>query len=82
VLSGLYMPLDLLTIVWLRRRSFMRLLAWFANFYQIPAYRRRGGRPRKLQHHHQVLGLKLVFYRDSMGQKGLCFKFGPLPTTL
>ncbi|ETL45959.1 hypothetical protein L916_04075 [Phytophthora nicotianae] len=48
----------------------------------IPAYNRAGGRPRKLQHHHQVLGLVLAFYEGSMNYTLLCLAFGIPPATL
>ncbi|ETM52254.1 hypothetical protein L914_04088 [Phytophthora nicotianae] len=48
----------------------------------IPAYNRAGGRPRKLQHHHQVLGLVLAFYEGSMNYTLLRLAFGIPPATL
>ncbi|ETL30237.1 hypothetical protein L916_16765 [Phytophthora nicotianae] len=63
----------------LTRASFERLLDRFSLFYTIPVYNRTGGRPRKLQHHHQVLGLLLAFYVGSMKCRSLCLTFG-IPT--
>ncbi|EGZ16235.1 hypothetical protein PHYSODRAFT_506870 [Phytophthora sojae] len=64
------------------RHSFDRLLERFSTFYCIPRFRPKGGRPRKLQHHHQVLGLLLAFYVGSMQHKSLCSNFGVPPATL
>ncbi|KAL3667221.1 hypothetical protein V7S43_007456 [Phytophthora oleae] len=50
----------------LSRAAFTRLLVRFAEFYEIPRYNPKGGRPRKLQQHHQVLGLLLAYYLGSM----------------
>lgn len=63
-------------------RSFNRLLERFAQFYHIPRYTPKRGRPRKFQHHHQVLGLLMAFYVGSMGQKTLCSNFGIPNSTL
>jgi hypothetical protein len=38
------------------------MLDRFSQFYSLPGYNRKGGRPRKLRHHHQVLGLLMAFY--------------------
>jgi hypothetical protein len=72
----------LLTDVVRCRRSFERLLQRFAVFYSISQYRPKGGRPRKLQHHHHVLGLLLAFYVGSMQHKSLCSIFGVPHSTL
>jgi hypothetical protein len=64
------------------RRSFERHLQRFEICYSIPQYRQKGGRPRKLQHHHQVLGLLLAFYVGSMQHKSLCSIFGVPHSTL
>jgi hypothetical protein len=42
----------------------------------------QGGRPRKLQNHHQVLGVLLAFYVGSMQRLSLCKEFGVPPSTL
>ncbi|EGZ07391.1 hypothetical protein PHYSODRAFT_387892, partial [Phytophthora sojae] len=48
---------NFIKITSLCRRSFMRLLERFSMLYDIPGYNPKGGRPRKLQNHHQVLGV-------------------------
>lgn len=63
-------------------RSFVGLLRRFAQFYAIPGYRPKGGRPRKLQHHHQVLGVLLAFYVDAMDYSSLGSMFGVPQSTL
>ncbi|OWZ20756.1 hypothetical protein PHMEG_0004788 [Phytophthora megakarya] len=64
------------------RRSFRQLLDRFSLYYELQNYKPKGGRPRKLQHHHQVLGVLLAFYVGSMGSKDLCMKFGVPGSTL
>jgi hypothetical protein len=64
------------------RSSFERLLQRFEAFYWIPKYTPKGGRPRKLQHHHQVRGLLLAFYVGAMQHKSLCSIFGVPHSTL
>lgn len=49
-------------------------------YYEIPIYSTKGGRPRKLQHHHQVLGLLLAFYVGCEYRGRLCLMFGVPPT--
>ncbi|ETN13437.1 hypothetical protein PPTG_08267 [Phytophthora nicotianae INRA-310] len=73
---------NLINTTSLSRASFEQLLGRFALFYKIPAYNRAGGRPRKLQHYHQVLGLVLAFYEGSMNYTLLCLAFGIPPATL
>jgi hypothetical protein len=58
------------------------LLEQFRLFYHIPLYSPRGGRPMRLQFHHQVLGLLLAFYVGSMQRSSLCKEFGVPPSTL
>ncbi|KAE8982451.1 hypothetical protein PR001_g23726 [Phytophthora rubi] len=73
---------NLITTTSLSRGAFCDLLNRFASFYEIPSYYPRGGRPRKLQQHHQVLGLLLAFYVGSMQRASLCKEFGVPPSTL
>lgn len=63
------------------RASFSQLLIRFSNFYYMPSPACRG-RPPKLRYVHQVLGLLLCFYVDSMEQSTLCMLFGLPPSTL
>ncbi|KAE8966979.1 hypothetical protein PR003_g26302 [Phytophthora rubi] len=65
----------------LTRSAFNQLLQRFSRFYYIPRHTTRG-RPTKLNHHHQVLGLVLCFYVGSMEQSSLCMLFGAPPSTL
>ncbi|KAE8976750.1 hypothetical protein PR003_g14381 [Phytophthora rubi] len=65
----------------LTRSAFNQLLRRFSRFYYIPRHTTRG-RPTKLKHHHQVLGLVLCFYVGSMEQSSLCMLFGAPPSTL
>ncbi|ETN02259.1 hypothetical protein PPTG_16507 [Phytophthora nicotianae INRA-310] len=65
----------------LTRPTFNQLLRRFSRFYFIPRHNARG-RPPKLRHHHQVLGLLLSFYVGSMEQTTLCLVFGVPPSTL
>ncbi|KAE9275252.1 hypothetical protein PF001_g26673 [Phytophthora fragariae] len=65
----------------LTRSAFNQLLRRFSRFYYIPRHMTRG-RPTKLKHHHQVLGLVLCFYVGSMEQSSLCMLFGAPPSTL
>ncbi|KAF1773000.1 hypothetical protein GQ600_8606 [Phytophthora cactorum] len=60
----------------LHRQSFTLLLESFSLFFTITKYSPRGGRPRKLQHRHQVLGLLLSIYVGSMQNNALCMIFG------
>ncbi|KAF4033489.1 hypothetical protein GN244_ATG14565 [Phytophthora infestans] len=48
--------------------AFEQLLERFSQFYFIPVYNPAGGRPRRLQHHHQ--------------RSTLCSEFGVPPSTL
>ncbi|POM69056.1 Hypothetical protein PHPALM_14698 [Phytophthora palmivora] len=73
---------NFLTVTSLCRSSFCRLLERFSLFYHIPTFRAKGGRPVKMKHHHQVLGLLLAFYVGSMGHKTLCSNFGVPHSTL
>ncbi|EGZ19047.1 hypothetical protein PHYSODRAFT_501296, partial [Phytophthora sojae] len=73
---------NLLNVTSLTRSAFLRLLEQFTPFYNITTYSPRGGRPKKLRHHHQVLGLLMALYVGSMGQKALCIMFGVPPPTL
>ncbi|KAL3656646.1 hypothetical protein V7S43_018549 [Phytophthora oleae] len=73
---------NLITKTSLSRSPFTELLDRFSRFYDIPSFNPRGGRPRKLQHHHQVLGMLLCFYVDSMTRSQLCLMFGVPPATL
>ncbi|KAF4034340.1 putative DDE Tnp4 domain-containing protein [Phytophthora infestans] len=66
----------------LSRGAFEQPLERFSQFYIIPVYNPAGGRPRRLQHHHQVLGLLLAFYVGSMKRSTLCSEFGVPPSTL
>ncbi|KAF1774424.1 hypothetical protein GQ600_286 [Phytophthora cactorum] len=59
-----------------------RLLVQFSLCYEIRVYSPSGGRPRKLQHHHQVLGVLLAFYAGSTKRASLCLNFGILLSTL
>ncbi|EEY67241.1 uncharacterized protein PITG_04211 [Phytophthora infestans T30-4] len=52
--------LKLINMTSLSRRSFMLLMERFSLFYIIPTHYPKGGRPRKLQKIHQVLGLLLM----------------------
>ncbi|KAG3175356.1 hypothetical protein PC128_g17795 [Phytophthora cactorum] len=54
----------------------------FSLFFTITKYSQRGGRPRKLQHRHQVLGLVLSVYVGSMQNNALCMMFGVPFSTL
>ncbi|KAE9098266.1 hypothetical protein PF007_g16322 [Phytophthora fragariae] len=65
----------------LTRPAFHQLLKRFSSFYDIPGAGARG-RPPKLRHHHQVLGLVLCFYVGSMENSTLCMVFGVPPSTL
>ncbi|KAE9267140.1 hypothetical protein PR003_g31881 [Phytophthora rubi] len=73
---------NFITTTSLSRSAFCMLLERFAPFYEIPSRRPKGGRPRKLQLHHQVLGLLLAFYVGSMQRASLCKEFGVPPSTL
>ncbi|OWZ09060.1 hypothetical protein PHMEG_00018299 [Phytophthora megakarya] len=73
---------NLFTITSLGRKSFGLLMDRFALYYAIPLYRPKGGRPRKLQYHHQVFGLLLAFYVGSMEHKALCAMLGVPHSTL
>ncbi|KAE9266389.1 hypothetical protein PR003_g32141, partial [Phytophthora rubi] len=73
---------NFINVTSLCRQSFNRLLERFTMVYRIPRFRPRGGRPRKLQHEHQVLGLTLAFYVGSMQHKSLCSTFGDPHSTL
>ncbi|EGZ11531.1 hypothetical protein PHYSODRAFT_516812, partial [Phytophthora sojae] len=50
---------NMINVTSLSRALFNLLLSRFAPHYEIPIFYSKGGRPRKLQHHHQVLGLLL-----------------------
>jgi hypothetical protein len=65
----------------LTRSAFNTLLQRFREYYYI-APPLRVGRPNKFQHHHQALGLILVFYCDTIGIKNLCQIFGIPPATI
>ncbi|KAE8970186.1 hypothetical protein PR003_g28578 [Phytophthora rubi] len=73
---------NFLNVTSLCRRSFNRLLERFKLFYNIPRFSPKGGRPKKLQEHHQVLGLLMAFYVDSMQHKSLCSTIGLPHSTL
>ncbi|KAE9335372.1 hypothetical protein PR003_g13050 [Phytophthora rubi] len=73
---------NFITTTSLCRQSFCMLLQRFKAFYSLPIYRPKGGRPRRLQKHHQVLGLLLAFYVGSMQRTSLCKEFGVPPSTL
>ncbi|ETN14404.1 hypothetical protein PPTG_07460 [Phytophthora nicotianae INRA-310] len=45
----------------LTRSTFCMLLERFTPHYHIPQYSKEGGRPHRLKHHHQVVGLILCF---------------------
>eukprot|EP00644_Phytophthora_capsici_P016518 jgi/Phyca11/124112/e_gw1.52.337.1 len=73
---------NFLNLTSLTRASFCRLLERFSNFYHIPRYRPKGGRPPRLRHHHQVLGALLCFYVNSAQGGLLCLQFGAPPATM
>ncbi|EGZ26758.1 hypothetical protein PHYSODRAFT_470027 [Phytophthora sojae] len=73
--------MNFLIMTSLTRSAFNQLLQRFSHFYYIPRHTKRG-RPTKLKHHHQVLGLVLCFYVGSMEQSSLCMLFGVPPSTL
>nr|KAE8933076.1 hypothetical protein PF009_g16914 [Phytophthora fragariae] len=54
----------------LTRSAFHQLLRRFSRFYYIPRSTARG-RPPKLRHYHQIMGLVLCFYVGSMEQTTL-----------
>lgn len=58
------------------------LLQRFALFSGIATYRPKGGRPRKLQLHLQVLNILLMLHVGSMQRTSLCNEFGIPPFTL
>ncbi|KAG2899134.1 hypothetical protein PC117_g22358 [Phytophthora cactorum] len=73
---------NLLNVTDLSRSLFDWLLQRFALYYNIPRFRSRGGQPRKLESHHEVLGLVMAFYVGSMQHKSLCTTFGVPTSTL
>lgn len=73
---------SLMLYVYVFRAAFTRLLDRFSVFYIIPQYNSEGDRPRKLQQHHQVLGLLLAFYVGSMKNNALIMIFGVPPSIL
>jgi hypothetical protein len=54
----------------LTRAAFGNLLAKFKSYINFRTGS-AGGRPTRLQYHHQALGLILVFYFDAIGAKNL-----------
>jgi hypothetical protein len=48
----------------------------------MTTYSPKGGRPRKLRHHHHVLGMLMAFYVGTMHRGDLCQQFGVPPSTL
>ncbi|KAF1789181.1 hypothetical protein GQ600_3259 [Phytophthora cactorum] len=78
----LYLSVFSICLLWCCRHSFVQFLERYQPYYDIPTYRPQGGRPRKLQNHHQVLGLLLAFYVDSMQRASLCNEIGVPSSTL
>jgi len=72
--------LNFVAVTSLTREGFERLLKTFKKHYRLNSGR-KGGRPNRLVY-HQVLGLVLVFYCDTIAAKNLCQMFAIPPATL
>ncbi|OWZ12164.1 hypothetical protein PHMEG_00014714 [Phytophthora megakarya] len=46
--------------------SLTRLFNQFEPHYPMTSYNAKGGRPRRLRHHHQVLGVMMALYDDCL----------------
>ena len=73
--------LNFVAVTSLTREGFDLLLKTFKKHYRLNSGC-QGGRPNRLGYHHQVLGLVLVFYCDTIGSKNLCQMFATPPATL
>lgn len=73
---------SLMLYVFVLRAAFTRLMDPFSVFYIVSQFNPKGGRSRKLQPRHQVLGLLLTFYVGSMDNNALSMIFGVSPSTL
>jgi len=72
--------INIINITGLDRRSFNYFLCHFAKYYNEQLKTHLNGRPRKLEM-HQILGLLLSFYSDTMSLTTLWVNFGIPPCT-